>query len=160
MKSVTVGDVVLSGKKYNICATKHGFWSITDEEGFSVGTGKTLEIATSKARATLTKRKVKVEVPFVNSRGERSVATGIHVRTGDILIRTEKGEAESISGGGTRLRSVLSNEITDEELKRLKDLRGEIRNIDNEAREIERAYTMNLKVEVEAAIREKVESPQ
>lgn len=152
MKAVVVGDIELSGKKYDICANKHGRWSITNEEGSALGTGDTLDIATNNARATLTKRKVKVEVPFVNGRGERSVATGFHARTGDLLTR-QAGESPSING----MRSVLSASIPDEELARLRELRGEIRERENEAREIERAYPMNLKVAVEQAIREKVE---
>lgn len=110
-----------------------------------------VEAATDTARAALAKRKVKVRVPFWFKDGRRGWAYGIHAGNGDVLVEDRHGVKDRLStsryyhresAGVTK--GVLVADTPAERVKRLLQLRKLIKKCEDEAREIEQWYGLDL----------------
>ena len=148
---MNVGTKKINGVECEVHASAYGAWEIKDPDGASIGRSEsTLDSAVNAARVTLNKRKVKVEVPFILvASGKRGVATGLHAGNRKVLI-TIDGERTQLEG----YAKVLRPDTPDEKVARLGELRKIADDATRELGTIERAYHMDLRRAVDAAMTE------
>jgi hypothetical protein len=126
----------LSGVPVEVKVDHYGRFYIHDEEGVTLGTGMLLDSAESAARQALAKRKVRVEVAFITHDGQTGVAHGLHAKTNKILGRIN-GKAVQIE---SYRRDCFQPDIPRDTMNK-----------------IEKDWQIDLRDEIEAAIKEKAE---
>lgn len=140
-----VGMKKIAGKEYEVHAGIYGTWTILDEEGQSLGGGDSLDKATANAQNELTKRKVKIDVPFYTYEGRRGTITGRHARTMKVLARIEGSATNSWTkkSATSQLEGyyhVFRNNIPTDVLDNYLELKEKQRNIESEMRKITSQY--------------------
>lgn len=149
-----VGTKKLSGVQYEVHANQSGYFQITSGERV-LGAGETLDKAVQAARSTLHRQKVRVSVPFIQIMGlRRGTATGIHERSGEILVRWEDGNGAK--KGAETIRSyspVLKADVPEDTLNLMAGLQSEIDQATKRLRELESEWKItNLQSEVSKAV--------
>lgn len=138
-------------------ASRHGMWEILvpieDGGHTTLGRGDTLDKAKNQARSELSKRKVKVEVPFFHPQtGQAGVATGLHARNGSILVRYDDGATDQV-----RFHfDVLAPTTPPEKIEEMCRKEEESRRLAREVQGIRQDYKMSLGHTVERAIDSKI----
>lgn len=158
MPQFHIEDIELTGTLVKVyVSTGNGTFSIklpAPEEGEreeNLGHGETLEAAKNSARAALSKRKVKVEVPFILEDGRRGVADSRHARNRTVLC-TIGDHRDELPGRAT----VFQADTPDVELKRFIELTSRITELAREAKLIEEEWTFDIGRAVDRAVEEKL----
>lgn len=142
-----IGTREVSGVELELHAdARTGRWSL-ERDGKKVGYGETLDQAVAVAAAALRKERKKVSVPFVTKAGERGIAYGLHAGTRNVMVDLggRKEQFAGIEG------SVLRGDTPDNVIARMVEIQQTQRTLQQEARGIERDWSMNLRAAVEQA---------
>lgn len=154
--SYEAGSITVKGVKYQVSVDEDGTWSAYVNNGNTRVTGATKE-ALAKAVSRETRKAVtKVAVPFVQlggarPEGRRGVATGLHSRSGNILVRWSNGTSEQIRSWGNS-GTVLTGELTDEEIKNWSRLRSEYTALSRQLFQFENEHKIDLPKAVRQAL--------
>jgi hypothetical protein len=134
-----------------VFASPTGTWWLYDSDHNLLGSGETLDQAKAKARATMKKDSVRVDVPFLTRDLKPGVATGFHAGTRKVLARID-GEARQLEGwsGAGYLRA----DMPAAERERLLALDEQAKQLEREIKGIEKSYGLDLRKAVEEAIEE------
>lgn len=136
------------------CSRGGCFTATTGADATRLAYDTDIEKLRAKARAALSKRKVKVEVKFFTTAGEEGVASGLHAGTGNVMVRID-GESMQITGYGTR-SEYLSHDIPPEKLAEYLQLARYVKESQDRMHVIRKSYPIDIKSEVEAAIQLKI----
>lgn len=148
-----VGNREINGEEYEIHAGQYGIWSIQQPPGadsnknIELGSGDTLDKAVAAARITINKNKVKLNIPFVTTDGQRGFATGKHGRTRQVLATIE-GQKDKAP------HTVLRADMPQDEIDRMLEVKDRIARFNAEYREILKEWEFDLDKEVNRQITE------
>jgi hypothetical protein len=149
-----VGIKEINGTKYEIHAGQYGSWSIqeeaTEHDGRSIGSHPdNLDKAIANARTQLAKEKVKLNIHFIDTEGQRGVAIGRHGRTREILIRVN-GKAGTLKYSTPVFRPDMPQSEIDDLLK----IDDKVAKLLAEKREIIQEWKFDIGDAVDKAIQE------
>jgi hypothetical protein len=158
-----VGTKEISGTEYEIHASREGAWTIkepdfTDAEGKLVkssviGYGDTLDKAVQHVRQTLSRRSVKVNVPFLDEEGNELVATGIHSRNKTLLYRDKRGKSQN---GSQYRHNGFKPETPQKDLADYRAIKDDIAELTAIIRDIEKQWQFDVLDAVKVAVNEAV----
>lgn len=149
MTEIKVTADVIAGTKVVVFVKPYGTFVVRLPGGEEIGSGDTMVAAMEKARGTLTRRKVSVEVPLLSHNFKPGVATGLHAGTGKVLVKIEGQRAEQMASYAP---VAFEPDMPIEEQGRLRDLQDTIARAQAEERKILTKYTFRVDSRVKAAI--------
>lgn len=148
-----VGMKTIAGQEFEVHASIYGSWDISDIDGV-IGHGNDLDKAVSMAQATLTRRKVKISVPFITMKGKTGKLTGKHARTRKILVKIDDHTGTKQWDSYQR---VFTNDIPAKTLAHYMKLSAQVNDLRAEMNTIENSYGRQVGPMVEDAIKQATE---
>jgi hypothetical protein len=141
----------IAGTDVEVHVTGNGRFNVkrADDEHVLLGIDATMEDALAKARTTLAKRKVRVNVPFRTLDGEHGLATGLHGGTGRVMARLD-GEACQMDNA--TLAKALRADTPQDVIDRYIELTNTVRAAQTEQRTIQRDHSLALEQAVKDAV--------
>lgn len=116
-----IDQLTISNQDVDVYVSKNGTFSVyrssTSEDDTALGSARTLEDAIQKAKTTIAKRKVKVNIPFYTQNGKAGRITGRHGGNGKILVRVN-GESSQWSD----YTKVIKPDAPIDSIERIKEL--------------------------------------
>lgn len=152
MSSVIVGEDTINNVQVSLKADRYGNFSVTRKSDQKVlGSGDTLDAAKTKARTEINKTKARISVHLFTRNMKRAIATGIHGKTGKILVKItgEKGSEQF-----DQHQIVFKPDMPQDKRNRHQAISKEMAALKTEQRGIERDWEMRLGTEVQKALKE------
>jgi hypothetical protein len=154
-KRLKAHPIEVGGKNYDVYLTDDNrfYTEVPLDDGTSLSIQHpSMEELLKKLTAALRRKKVKVGVPFTQLAGAKArhgVATGIHQRSRQVLVRWDDGKTESL----TLYSQGALRRLNEEQVKELERLGAERRQAGEALEGFLKLHRFDLRREIEGAVR-------